>query len=119
MHDPDCIFCKIIDGRIPSRKLYEDDLIFAFHDIRPVAPVHFLIIPKAHIPTLSDAEPAHEAVLGRMLAKAGDLAREAGCTDGFRTLINCGRVGRQEVYHLHMHVVGGPDPLPPMIVFER
>jgi histidine triad (HIT) family protein len=119
MQDNDCIFCKIINGKIPSRKLYEDDLIYAFHDINPVAPVHFLIIPKAHLPMLSDASPEHEAALGRMLAKAGELACEAGCTDGFRTLINCGRVGRQEVYHLHMHVVGGPDLLPPMIVSER
>lgn len=119
MQDIDCIFCKIISGKIPSRKLYEDELIYAFHDIRPVAPVHFLIIPKVHIPTLSDADPLHEAVLGRMLSKVGSLASEAGCTDGYRTLINCGRVGRQEVYHLHMHVVGGPDPLPPMLVFER
>lgn len=119
MQDIDCIFCKIISGKIPSRKLYEDDLIYAFHDIRPVAPVHFLIIPKVHIPTLSDADPLHEAVLGRMLSKAGPLAAEAGCTDGYRTLVNCGRVGRQEVYHLHMHVVGGPDLLPPMLVFER
>ncbi|MCQ9378491.1 histidine triad nucleotide-binding protein [Methyloversatilis sp. XJ19-49] len=119
MQDNDCIFCKIISGKIPSRKLYEDDLIYAFHDINPAAPVHFLIIPKSHIPTLSDASAAHEAALGRMLAKVGELAREAGCTDGYRTMINCGRVGRQEVYHLHMHVVGGPDPLPPMLVFER
>jgi histidine triad (HIT) family protein len=74
MHDIDCIFCKIISGKIPSRKLYEDELIYAFHDIRPAAPVHFLIIPKAHIPTLSDAGPAHEAVLGRMLSKVGSLA---------------------------------------------
>ena len=119
MQDNDCIFCKIISGKIPSRKLYEDDLIYAFHDINPVAPVHFLIIPKMHVATLYDANGAHEAVLGRMLSKAGELARMAGAEDGFRTIINCGKVGRQEVYHLHMHVVGGPDPLPPMLVFER
>ena len=65
MHDPNCIFCKIIEGKIPSRKLYEDDLIYAFHDINPQAPVHFLIIPKVHVATLYDANGAHEAVLGR------------------------------------------------------
>jgi histidine triad (HIT) family protein len=119
MHDPNCIFCKIIEGKIPSRKLYEDDLIYAFHDINPQAPVHFLIIPKMHVATLYDANGAHEAILGRMLSKAGELARMAGAEDGFRTIINCGKVGRQEVYHLHMHVLGGDHPLPPMIVSER
>lgn len=114
--DPNCIFCKIIRGEIPSRKVYEDDEIFAFQDIQPVAPVHFLIVPKLHLPSLAEAGPAHQAVLGRMLASAGRLAAEQGATDGFRTIINTGRVGRQEVYHLHMHVLGGPDPLGPMIV---
>ena len=114
--DPNCIFCKIVRGEIPSRKVYEDDEIFAFHDIQPVAPVHFLIIPKLHLPSLAEAGPEHAAVLGRMLAVAGRLAREQGATDGFRTIINTGRVGRQEVYHLHMHVLGGPDPLGPMII---
>ena len=114
--DPNCIFCKIIRGEIPSRKVYEDEELFAFHDIQPVAPVHFLIIPKVHLPSLAEAEPEHAAVLGRMLAIAGRLAREQGATDGFRTIINTGRVGRQEVYHLHMHVLGGPDPLGPMII---
>ena len=114
--DPNCIFCKIVRGEIPSRKVYEGDEIFAFHDIQPVAPVHFLIIPKLHLPSLAEAGPEHAAVLGRMLAVAGRLAREQGATDGFRTIINTGRVGRQEVYHLHMHVLGGPDPLGPMII---
>lgn len=115
----DCIFCRIVAGDIPARKLYEDELIFAFHDIRPVAPVHFLIIPKVHIATLYDARADHQDILGRMLVKSGELAREAGAGEGFRSIINCGKVGRQEVYHLHMHVVGGPDPLPGMLVFER
>lgn len=114
--DSDCIFCKIIRGEIPSRKVYEDDRLFAFHDIQPVAPVHFLIIPKLHLPSLAEAGPEHAAVLGSMLAVAGRLAREQGASDGFRTIINTGRVGRQEVYHLHMHVLGGPDPLGPMII---
>jgi len=114
--DPNCIFCKIARGEIPSRKVYEDDTIVAFHDISPVAPVHLLLIPKAHVPTLYETTAAHEAVLGRMLAIAGRLAREQGAADGFRTIVNTGRVGRQEVMHVHIHVIGGPDPLGPMIV---
>ena len=115
----DCLFCKIVAGTIPSNKIHEDEDILAFHDIRPIAPVHFLVIPKAHIATLYDAGMEHHAPLGKMLAVAGRLAREAGATDGFRTIINCGRVGHQEVYHLHMHVIGGPEPLGPMITRSK
>ena len=115
MTDPNCIFCKIVRGEIPSKKIYDDDEVMAFHDIRPQAPVHLLIIPKMHIATLYDAQPAHQAALGKMLAVAGRLAREAGATDGFRTIINNGRVAHQEVYHVHMHVLGGPDPLGSML----
>lgn len=111
----DCIFCKIAAGEIPSRKLYEDEDILAFHDIHPVAPVHFLIIPKLHIASLAEAGAEHQAVLGKMLARAGELAKLAGATDGFRSIINTGRVGLQEVYHLHLHIIGGPDPLPAML----
>ena len=118
-HDPVCLFCRIVRGEIPSKKLYEDGEIFAFHDIRPVRPVHFLMIPKAHIETLYDVTAEHEQALGRMLAKAGELARSAGAADGFRTIVNCGRVGHQEVYHVHMHVIGGPDPVGPMILRQR
>jgi histidine triad (HIT) family protein len=113
--DPSCIFCKIAAGEIPSRKVFEDDDILGFHDINPAAPVHFLLIPKAHIPSLAEAGEAHVPVLGRMLAMAGRLAREQGSTDGFRTIVNTGRVGRQDVYHLHVHILGGPSPLPRMI----
>jgi histidine triad (HIT) family protein len=115
MTDPNCIFCKIARGEIPAKKIFEDGEAMAFHDIRPQAPVHFLLVPKAHIPTLYDAQPGHEQALGRMLAVAGRLAREAGAADGFRTIINTGRVGHQEVYHVHMHVLGGPEPLGPML----
>lgn len=111
----DCLFCKIVRGEIPSSKVYEDDDILAFHDIRPIAPVHFLIIPKMHIPSLMEADSSHEAVLGKMMAASGRLAREQGANDGFRSIINTGRVGRQEVYHVHVHVIGGPDPLPGML----
>ena len=111
MHsDPHCIFCKIVAGQIPAKKAYEDDELLAFHDIHPAAPVHLLVIPKTHIATLYDAGTEHEALLGRVLALAPRLMRELGIVDGFRTLFNTGVDGGQEVYHLHMHVMGGPHP---------
>jgi histidine triad (HIT) family protein len=113
--EPNCVFCKIVRGEIPSKKIYDDAEVMAFHDIRPQAPVHLLVIPKMHIATLYDAQPAHQSALGKMLAVAGRLARDAGATDGFRTIINNGRVAHQEVYHVHMHVLGGPDPLGSML----
>ena len=112
----DCIFCRIVRGEIPSRKVYEDGDVLAFHDIHPIAPVHFLVIPKAHVATLYDCDAGHEAVLGRIMAISGRLAREQGAVDGFRTIVNTGRVGRQEVYHVHVHIIGGPEVLPGMIV---
>lgn len=117
--DADCIFCKIARGDIPSKKVYEDEDVFAFHDARPVAPVHFLIIPKVHVPSMYEANMAQHQALGKMLALAGELARQEGATDGFRTIINTGRVGHQEVYHVHMHVLGGPEPLGPMIMRKK
>ena len=111
----DCLFCKIARGEIPSKKVYEDDDIFAFHDIHPVAPVHFMVIPKLHIPSLYEADASRQAILGKLFAKAGELARGQGLTDGFRTIINTGRIGRQEVYHLHIHILGGPEPLGSMV----
>ena len=111
----DCIFCKIVRGEIPSRKVYEDDDMLAFHDINPVAPVHFMIIPKQHVDSMAQVDETHARVLGRMMAAAGRLAKEQGATDGFRTIVNTGRVARQDVYHLHIHIIGGPDPLPRMI----
>ena len=111
----DCIFCKIARGEIKSKKIYEDEDIFAFHDIQPQAPVHFMIIPKQHIPSLNETDMSHQMVLGKLLAKAGELARGQGLTDGFRTIINTGRIGRQEVYHLHIHVLGGPEPFGRML----
>lgn len=108
--DPNCIFCKIVAGRVPSRKAHEDDEILAFHDIAPWAPVHLLIIPKRHIVTHYDVTDADQALLGRMLRLAPRLMRDLGVTNGFRTVINTGEDGRQEVQHLHMHVMGGPRP---------
>ncbi len=115
MNDPNCIFCKIVRGEIPAKKLHEDDDVIAFHDIRPQAPVHFLLIPTAHVATLYDATPGDVPAFGKMLALAGRLAREAGARDGFRSIVNTGPVGHQEVYHVHMHVLGGPEPLGPML----
>jgi histidine triad (HIT) family protein len=111
----DCIFCRIARGEIPSKKIYEDEDIFAFHDIQPQAPVHFMVIPKQHIASLNEADMSHQAVLGKLMAKAGELARSQGLTDGFRTIINTGRIGRQEVYHLHVHILGGPEPFGSML----
>ena len=108
--DPNCIFCKIVAGQIPARKAYQDAELLVFHDIHPWAPVHVLVIPKQHIATLSDVGHEHEALLGRMLALAPRLMRELGVVNGFRTVINTGRDGGQEVQHLHMHVMGGPRP---------
>ena len=115
MTDPNCIFCKIVRGEIPAKKVHEDDEVLAFHDVRPQAALHLLVIPKQHVATLYDAGPAHERAFGRMLALAGALARKEGAADGFRTIVNTGRVGHQEVYHVHMHVLAGPEPLGPML----
>jgi histidine triad (HIT) family protein len=109
-HDPNCIFCKIVAGQVPSRKVMEDDELLVFHDIQPWAPVHLLVIPKQHITTLYDVGPQHDALLGRMLGLAPRLMEQLGVTNGFRTFINTGPDGRQEVQHVHMHVIGGPRP---------
>lgn len=102
-----CIFCKIVAGEIPCRKIYEDSDVIAFHDINPVAPVHFMIVPKEHIVSLADTHARHELLLGRILLLAPILAKEQGLDDGFRTIINTGRGGGQEVMHLHVHIIGG------------
>ena len=111
----DCIFCKIVDGRIPAQKVYEDADILAFNDINPARPVHVLVIPKKHIASLATATADDTPVLGRMLATANEIASAQVSTDGFRIIINTGRVGQQEVPHLHIHIVGGPDPVGPML----
>jgi histidine triad (HIT) family protein len=111
----DCIFCKIVRGEIPARKVYEDDEILAFHDIKPMAPVHFMVIPKRHITSLAEATADDAPVLGRIMSLTGRLAREQGSTEGYRTIVNTGRIGRQDVMHLHVHVIGGPKPLGVMV----
>ena len=107
----DCIFCKISAGELPSKKVYEDDEILAFHDIHPVAPVHLLIIPKVHIVSLVECTTKHQDLLGRMLLLAPKLAAAHGLDQGFRTTINTGRGGGQIIFHLHMHLFGGGDKL--------
>lgn len=110
-----CLFCRLVRGEIPSRKVYEDELVFAFHDINPLRPLHLLVIPKRHVTSLQDVTAADEPMLGRLLTVASQLAEENGSTEGFRVIINSGRIGGQEVPHLHAHVVGGPDPVGPML----
>ena len=119
MQDQNCIFCKIVRGEIPSRKVYEDDEILAFHDIHPIAPVHFLMIPKDHVDSLSHTDERHVQALGKLMALAGRLAAEQGADDGFRLIVNSGRVGRQEVMHVHAHVLGGKEPLGAMLPRAR
>jgi histidine triad (HIT) family protein len=108
--DPSCIFCKIVAGQIPSKKAYEDDDILVFHDIAPWAPVHVLAIPKEHIASFYDVGEGQTALLGKMMSLAPRLMRELGVSNGFRTLVNTGVDGLQEVPHLHVHVMGGPRP---------
>ena len=108
--DPNCIFCKIVAGQIPSRKVHEDEHILVFHDIQPWAPVHILMIPKRHIVSMVDVQPDDAGLLGRMMALSPKLMRELGVTNGYRHVINTGRDGMQEVQHLHLHVMGGPRP---------
>ena len=114
MSDPHCIFCKIVEGQIPSKKVYEDEEILAFHDIHPWAPVHFLLIPKEHITSMTHVEERHAPLLGRMMALVPKLAAQEGCRPypegGFRVVANTGADGGQEVAHLHFHVIGGPRP---------
>jgi histidine triad (HIT) family protein len=113
-HDPDCLFCKIAAGKVPSRKVYEDGEIYVFHDINPWAPVHFLMIPKAHIPSMAQLTDEHAQMMGRMMVLAPKLALQEGCNPypegGFRMVSNIGAEGRQEIHHLHVHVTGGPRP---------
>lgn len=114
-----CIFCKIAAKQIPSKIIHEDDDLLAFHDINPAAAVHFLIVPKKHIATLADCTEVDGALLSKMSLLAPKLAQQLGCgysapdgqpQGGFKTLFNTGPDGGQEVYHLHMHVIGGPRP---------
>ena len=102
-----CIFCKIIAGEIPSKKAYEDNDILAFYDINPQAPVHILVIPKAHIPSVDAIDAANSAIVAKIFEKIPEIAKTAGITNGYRVISNCGEDACQTVKHLHFHILGG------------
>ncbi|SDC74204.1 histidine triad (HIT) family protein [Melghirimyces thermohalophilus] len=104
----DCIFCKIVEGSMPSEKVYEDDAVLAFKDIHAQAPVHLLVIPKRHIPSVREIGEEEGALMGRIFAVINQLAKEHGLADrGFRIVNNCGEEGGQTVHHIHFHLLGG------------
>jgi histidine triad (HIT) family protein len=105
----DCLFCKIIAGEIPSSKVYEDDLCYAFNDIEPQAPTHILIIPKQHIKSMAEIDESNSAVVAHIFEVAAKIAKEKGLDDGFRVVSNCGDCAGQTVKHLHFHLMGGRD----------
>jgi histidine triad (HIT) family protein len=110
MSGNNCLFCRIIAGEIPSRKVYEDDLAFAFHDINPQAPTHVLIVPKKHIASLDEAGPDDGALLGHLALVASKLAHQLGAVSGgYRTVINTGTGAGQSVWHVHVHLLGGRE----------
>ena len=103
----DCLFCKIVEGKIPSQAVYGDDQCYAFGDINPQAPVHFLVVPREHIPSMAHAGREHAAILAHLMLTAGEIAKEKGLGKGYRVVINTGPDGGQTVDHLHVHVLGG------------
>lgn len=105
----DCLFCKIIDGQIPSKKVYEDDKVFAFQDIDPKAPVHVLIVPKKHIAGLKEASADDAEIIGYCQLVAAKLGKQYNVEDGYRTVYNVGPRSGQSVFHLHLHLLGGRD----------
>jgi len=110
-----CIFCKIVNGEIPAKVVYEDEKVMAFHDINPQAPVHILVIPKEHIPTVNDITEEQKELIGHIFTVIKQIAKETGIAEsGYRVLVNCNRDGGQEIYHLHFHLLGGA-PLGPMV----
>lgn len=106
---PDCLFCKLVEGKIPARKVYEDERVFAFEDINPQAPTHVLIIPKQHIEGLNKATEQDAEILGNCQLVAAKIGRERGIEDGYRTVYNVGTRAGQSVFHLHLHLIGGRD----------
>ncbi len=115
MNRTDCLFCKIIAGEIPSKKVYEDEVCIVFNDISPQAPTHVLIVPREHFASLAVAEKKHKETLGHLLLTAAEIAREKGFAEsGYRTVINTNADGGQTVFHLHVHLLGGrPFIFPP------
>jgi histidine triad (HIT) family protein len=109
-----CLFCKIVEGVIPSTPIFEDDLGYAFADINPQAPVHVLIVPREHIPSMIDTDQSRRALLGHLLWAAAEIARNKGLANGYRIVVNTGEDGGQSVDHLHLHLLGGrPMAWPP------
>ncbi|HHL45405.1 MAG TPA: histidine triad nucleotide-binding protein [Gammaproteobacteria bacterium] len=105
----DCLFCKIVAGDVPADKVYEDERVVVFKDINPKAKVHLLVIPRIHLASLEDLEPEHDELIGYMIRLLPKLAKEQGLEQGFRTVINTGKGGGQIIFHLHIHLLGGPD----------
>jgi len=105
----DCLFCKIIAGEIPSKKVYEDERVYAFEDVKPTAPTHVLIVPKRHFAGLKEAQPADAEIIGYCHLIAAKLGRERNIEDGYRTVLNVGPRSGQSVFHLHLHLIGGRD----------
>ena len=104
----DCLFCRIIAGQIPATVVYQDDAVVAINDINPQAPLHLLVIPRQHVATLNDLDPAHDALVGRMVRTAATLAAQHGYAErGYRTVFNCNREAGQTVFHIHLHVLAG------------
>ncbi len=104
----DCLFCRIVSGEIPAAKVFEDEWVVVFRDINPKAEVHLLTVPREHVASLGECSPAHDALLAHMLRLQPQLAAEQGLDSGFRTIINTGKGGGQEIFHLHLHLLGGP-----------
>jgi histidine triad (HIT) family protein len=103
-----CLFCRIISGEIPSKKLFEDDHLVAFADLAPQAPFHALVVPRQHVATLNDLGPEHDAIVGEMVRRAAALAKEHGYAEpGYRTVFNCNADAGQAVFHIHLHVLAG------------
>ncbi len=103
-----CLFCRIVSGEIPARKIFEDDDVLAFEDINPQAPMHFLVVPRTHVATVNDLEEEHDRLVGVMVRRAAAIAAERGyAARGFRTVFNCNADAGQTVFHLHLHVLGG------------
>lgn len=103
-----CLFCRIVAGEIPAKKVYEDDTVLAFEDISPQAPMHVLVVPKTHVATLNDLTAEHDALVGTLVRRAAAIAHDRGyAAPGFRTVFNCNAAAGQTVFHLHLHVLGG------------
>lgn len=104
-----CVFCKLVDGTLPSKKVYEDDKILVFHDLQPQTPVHVLAIPKEHIENVNSINEENSNIIGYIFSKIPEIAKDLGLDNGYRIITNCGKGGGQSVFHLHFHIIGGED----------